>query len=150
MTTDKDPQDTVITLLTDNWNNSNTDSVTPTFKKIYKQSKEMDLREGDLVLVYNPSTNFSLLGLGDDPFAKVDELVNIDVRVWNYDLDDSHARKVKVEIQRIVFSNRNQPDSNFQELNPFQQWQDLSDKMRKIFRYVLPIRLIDHCRDMTA
>jgi len=156
MATDIDPLESVNTLLSNNWNDVNTDSITPTFDKIYNQPKDLDLRNNDYILTYSIATNMGFSGIGSAAVANVDEAVMIDIRVGITGTEtvsspgDAHARKVKAEVQRILFSNRANPDSNFSELNPYNQWIDKSDKMRRIYRYLIQVNLVSNCRDMTA
>ena len=86
-------------------------------------------------------------GIGSTTVARVEEHIKIDVRV--YGLTDVHARKVLTELRRILHSNVINPDSDFDSLNPYKDIIDLSDKTRKIFRYIVQIDMIDCVRTMT-
>lgn len=151
MATDVNPLDNLNTLLSDNWNSANTDSITPTIAKIYDRGKEQDMRSGDFVFTYQRAdTDMLPTGIGPDPTVNVDEPVNIDIRVYDKNTSDSHARKVRAEVLRILASNRTNPDSDFQELGLFGGITDLSDRTRKIFRYIIKVNLKVWCRDLTA
>jgi hypothetical protein len=147
MATDKNPLDTIKTLLTNNWTAANTDGVTPIIDLIYNQPKTMNLSENDFILFYSTNTLLEAAGFGGGPIANVNESARIDIRVGNTETpDDSHFRKVLAEVRRIIFSNLVNPDSNFQELAPYNQGTDLSDRTRNIYRYVWNINLIERCR----
>lgn len=147
MATDIDPVGIMVTLLSDEWNDSNTDNATKEISKIYEIPKVQNLTNKDYILLYALPQNSQAIGIGNDTYANVTDTLKIDIRVSG--TSDTHARKVLTEVLRILHSNRlNVP--NYCELNPFGELVDLSDKTRKIYRYVKTVQLIDYSRDMTA
>lgn len=150
MATDANPLDTLKTLISDNWNAANTDSITPVIDIIYNQPKAMDLNENDFVLFYSTSTLIEAAGFGGSSVANVDEATRIDIRTGNTEgPDDDHFRKVLAEVRRIIMTNIVNPDANFQELNPYKTGTDLSNRTRNIYRYVWDVNLIERCRDFS-
>ena len=115
--TDVNPLDTMKTLLSANWNSTNTDSKTPTFAKKYEHPKNYRLGpDSDLIYFYSLPSHLSPSGIGTPTYSNVQETVNIDIRTRpaNDSLSsDSHARKVLFEVIRILKGNINDPDSNF-------------------------------------
>ena len=152
MATDINPLDVIKTLLTNNWNDADTDSITPVIQKIYDRGKEEDLSRNDYVFIYSVEESKSAVGIGNNPTANIDEALRIDIRVYSKTGSDAHARKVKTEVERILHTNRVNPggDNKFCELRSFGPINDLSDRTRKIYRYVLNVNLLDYNRDMTA
>ena len=158
MSTVIDAEQTIIDLLTDNWDDLNTDRQTPKFVKIFQQSKEIDFgRKRDYVLIFNGITETAEVGIGNNVTEDVFETVTIDVRSKNRNVldttstsDDDHFKKVTTEISRILKTNKVNPDTNFNELRSTQQWIDFNDRARGIFRRVKTVELVQYCRDFTA
>jgi hypothetical protein len=144
MASDINPMDTIITMLTTFWDDTQTDSITPQFKKIYDIPK-LQRMNNDYVLVYLNNTLFGQPGIGQNTAADVREIVTIDVRVKG--TSDAHARKVLRECARVIQINVLDPDSNFNILDPYNQnITDLSDRTRQIYRYVFTVTLTDYFR----
>lgn len=154
---DVDPLTTIVNLITSNYDNSQTDNITPTIDKIYKKPLDKEPQPGqDLIYVYADPSNLNSVGIGNNAAAQVVEIVKIDLRSRNKAItqtstvDDSHARKVRSHILKILFSNITTPGDNFDTIDPQIEITDLSNGMRGIFRYILKVRLTDFSRDMTA
>lgn len=149
---DINPLNTIKTLLSTNWNSTNTDSITPTFAKKYELPKNYRLEANkDLIYIYSISTNLSPSGIGSSTYANVQESVNIDIRSRPTSanlVSDSHARKVLHEVKRILKANINDPDSNFRILSQDISHDDTSNNNVGIFRYVLSINLIAYHRQI--
>jgi hypothetical protein len=158
MATDVNPLSSVVTLLESNYNAANADSINPLIAKIYEKSFDKEPKPNeDYIFVYSEITNKSTTGMGYPNVARVSEVLKIDIRCrpanssQNSMINDSHARKVLAEVNRVIYSNIVNPDSNFDFIDPDSIEQtDLSNGMRGIFRYVIKINLIDMCRDMTT
>lgn len=155
---DVDSSQVIVDLLENNWNDANTDSLTPTFTKIFEQPKnEIDFdKSRDYVLVFNPTTDGDEIGIGGTATENVFETMTIDVRSFGeYSdtgglTDDSHVRKVRTEIDRILKTNKTGANiSPFNTLSSIQQWQELNDRYRGIFRYVKTAELTQYCRDFS-
>jgi len=154
--TDVNPLDTIVTLITTNYDNSNTDSVTPLVAKIYEKPLAKEPRPGeDFIFVYGMTTQRASRGMNGNNKAEIIEPLRIDIRVrtsntaQNSKTDDTHARKVRGEVDRILYNNILTPGSGFDNIDPNMEVQDLSNGSRGIFRYVYTVRLNDWCRDMT-
>jgi len=159
MATDVDPLQTVIDLIAANYDNTNTDNKQyDILDKIYKRPANKDPSPGkDLIYVYEFSdTEQGSVGMGNNAVARISEFIRIDVRVRpqgtspTNKVDDSHARKVRAEINRIIYSNITTPGTGFTIINPGSRIKDLSNGMRGLFRYVFEIELVAECRDLTA
>jgi len=144
----------IVDLLTNGWDDDNTDSVTPEISKIFKQPKELNFgSHRDYVLVFASTINTSEIGIGNNTSEDTFVTITIDVRSKNRTIDsvsqdnDSHFNKVIYEVDRILKSNKVNFDSNHNELRSNQQWQDFNDRMRGIFRKVKTVELVDYCRD---
>lgn len=157
MVTDINALDNLVTLLTANYNSANADSITPTIAKVYTQPKMKEPRPNeDFVYVYNQLTTKSPVGIGATTKAEIIESIKIDIRSKPANTsqsnltNDAHARKVLTEVERVLYSNVVNPDSDFDILDPNVDIVDLSNGSRGIFRYVLTVNLIKYCRDMTT
>jgi len=155
MVTVVNPLDDLKTLLISGWNAANTDSVTPLIDKIYVQAKNKNPNPGqDFVYLYSELTSRSPVGIGNTSQAEVVESIKIDIRSRPSNskqgnlTSDSHARKVWTELDRILYTNFNNPSSNFHQLNPNLEVTDLSDGVRGIFRYVVKINMTNYCKNM--
>jgi hypothetical protein len=146
MVTDTNPLDSIVTILNADYTTSNTDNITPIIAKIYDYPKIQDLAR-DYILVYSKVSNSQAVGLGSSPIANFFETLSIDIRV--YGDSDTHARKVLTEVRRVLYNKIKNPDSNYDLLSPDITTTDLSDKTRKIYRYVLDITLSDYCRSFS-
>lgn len=149
---DVNPLDTMKTLLTDNWNTSNTDSITPVIAKKYEHPKNYQLKpNSDLIYVYANNTALSPSGIGLSTYSDMAENIVIDVRVrpaQNSLTSDTHARKVLYEILRIVKGNINNPNSDFTIINQDISYTDTSNTVVGIFRYVFDLQLQQYHRNI--
>lgn len=153
-----DPLSTVVTLLSTNYTNTNTDSITPTIAKIYEKPFDKEPTPGqDFIYVYAEVSPRQSVGIGNNAAAQVQEVVKIDIRSrpantsQTAKISDTHARKVRAEVLRILYSNVTSPGGSFDNLDPNTiDITDLSNGSRGIFRYVIKVSLFDMARDMTA
>ncbi len=137
-----DALDTIKTILTDNWNSDNTDSITPTIDFI-QNHKELDMANKDYVLIYEVNESHAPFGIGGTTFAQ-ENSVSIDIRTTYKTADITavrgHLIKIKDEVLRIVKANLDTPDSNFKLLLPkFRK--DFSDKATGMGRMVIDVTL---------
>jgi len=150
---DVNPLDSMKTLLDNEYNTSNTDSVSPTIAKIYTQPKTYNLQRKDYILLYSTSSQLTPVGIGGNTTSDVIENIRIDIRTGPQNhgdrTNDAHARKVLFEVIRILKGNTNNPSNDFCILNPNINYQDLSDGTRQIFRYVIDVTLEDYNRNIT-
>lgn len=155
MATDVNPLDNVVTLLTSNYVAQ--DDIIPTIAKIYTKPSDKEPKPNqDFIYVYSELTTQNSTGLNSGTVSEIIESIKIDIRSRPSNakqinlVNDAHARKVLAEVRRILYSNIVNPDSTFDIIDPFMETTDLSNGGRGIFRYIIKIRLIDYCRDMTA
>ena len=139
-----DPLQETLDLLSDNWTDSNTDSITPNFIKVTNQ-KKWDYRDNqDVVIAQRPVENNSPAGLG--PTADKNEILkfNLDIRVLGSDQED-HFYKVLDEIKRLLTANKVLPFSGTISDTHVLEWNDsgpdLSDKKFNIWRKLLPVQI---------
>ena len=137
-----DSVDTIKTVLTADWNNSNTDSITPTIDFVGNH-KLLDMNNNDYVLIYEIVENQLPFALGGTSYEK-ENPVSIDIRTTykGSAMADvrAHLIKIKDEIDRIVKANVDSPDSDWKQLLPLRR-KDLSDKNRCLGRMVIDVQL---------
>ena len=135
-----DSLDTINTLLEADWNNDNTDSITPTIGKVF-DFKRIDLRFGeskDYILNYHYAPYSSVpSGIGVAKKRTTDS-ISIDIRTM---ISRSHGIKVRDEVERILDANILNPSSEYQLLNPDKTCTDLSDKSIGLWRFVWDVQL---------
>ena len=155
MATDINPLDSVVTMLTNQYQVTLVDNITPTIAKIYEKPTDKEPRPNeDFIFVYSELTSHNPIGMGANDWSEIRETVKIDIRsrpsnsTQASKISDIHARKVLVEVKRVIYNNIVNPDANFDELTPVFDVIDLSNGMRGLFRYVLKINLVDYCRQM--
>lgn len=134
---------TVETVLGD-WNNSNTDSITPTIGKVYDYDiKEFDYANKDYILVSSVSEITEPFGIGGTSF-KLHATVTVDIRTTykNAAMSDvrAHLIKMRDEVIRLFKAATADPDANFQLLSNFRE-RDLSDKSWGIGRIPMDVDL---------
>lgn len=135
----------VLDLLSNNWDDSNTSSLTPEFLKITDAtSKRYDFNTNKyLVLAHVPSLRPEKNGIGQTSKRIRDE-VKIDLRVFGKDLESNYT-EMYAEIVRILDDNIVDPFSGYQELNIDDvEHPDLSDKNKGLFRKMIPVKLINY------
>lgn len=113
-----DPVSDVKTLLTNGWNNSNTDSITPTID--FRQNhRQLELRNKDYVLLYHTSEDNKPFNLGGTEFDE-DNIVSIEIRTTykNSALSNvrAHLIKMKDEVKRLIKANIDDPSATFKQL----------------------------------
>lgn len=138
-----DPLDSILTLLSDNWNTANTDTLTPKFQKVTDQ-KRMDFRiNQDWVLAHRAIEVTDPAGIGPADKNEATNF-NLDVRVFGSDQED-HWLNVLGEIKRILKANKLSPFSPTISEAHVLEWDgsgpDLSDKTFHIWRKLIPIQL---------
>lgn len=142
------PASVVASLISSNYNSVNADGLTPVVKAIVVADREIRAQESDFILLYNMPAIEKKQG-GDWNFAYVSHPVSIDIRVGRVAAglsDDAqaildHATNVKEEVRRVINLKRKTPGSNYDELR-YEREQDLSDRMRLLFRWVLEAELV--------
>ena len=131
----------IVTLLTDNWNDSNTGSNTPVIDKITSYKKIDFNKNKDWVLIQRGQNTPSPAGVGASR-KNVIHTISIDIRTSQPgSAGESHWQDVIAEVRRILGANIVNPDANFNEIIPDVREQDLSDKTRDLWRIIIDIKL---------
>lgn len=137
-----DALSTIKTILTDDWNSDNTDSITPTIG--YPQNyKELDMSNKDYIFLYEVNETHAPFGLGGTTFEQ-ENVVSIDIKTTykTAKITDirAHTINMKNEVLRIIKANLDTPDSDFKLLLP-KSCKDFSDKATGMGRMVVDVIL---------
>lgn len=126
------------TLLENNWNSANTDSLTPTIK-IITDTKQINAANGDFILLYEVNENIDPFGVGGQEWAH-DRRASIDIRTTYKRVAipsiRPHLIKMKDEVLRIIKANVSNPDADHQLALPVNR-RDLSNKSIGIGRMII-------------
>ena len=137
-----DPLLAIKTILDANWNNSNTDSITPVIEPIVEH-KTIDLANNDYILLYEIDEGIDPFGIGAQEWAH-DKIFALDIRTTykRAAIPDirAHLEKIKDEVLRIIKANVADPDANHHLLLPKRK-KDLSDKSIGLGRMVIDTNL---------
>lgn len=155
MVTDINPLDNMVTILSTDYTISNTDSITPTISKIYAVPSEKEPRPNeDFILLYSILSKIDKPGMINNDSMNVKESIKIDIRSrpantsQSNQISDTHARKVRTEVLRIIYSKITNTDNNFDIIEPQVDINDLSNGSRGFFRYIISITMTSFNRDM--
>ena len=128
----------IIDLLTDNWDKSTTDLITPTIDRVFN-FKEFNLNNADLIVLYEISEPNAPFGIGGTRFEEITE-VAIDIRTTKKvsAVSDvrSHFFKMREEVKRIMKANLKEPGRPFQLVVP-RIMRDLSNRSVGMSRAVM-------------
>ena len=126
----------VVSAISANWNPANVDGTTPTIDEIYDHT-QIALQDGDFVLLYSLPSSFDPADLNYTTEDKVDT-VSIDIRTC-----DSRSRMIKLrdEVKRVLEVKRKTID-NYNHIKVI-AGRDLSNRSRKIFRYVFDLEMLE-------
>jgi len=144
-----DPRQQVLTLLSTNWNKSNTSSITPEFEDILDY-KTWNFNNGHVVFAQVPIELTEAAGISSAAKNNFFEF-NLDIRVYGATGIDNHDLYLEFlkEIERIFDLNINFPfgANDFTELRyDGTQRRDLSDKQKGMFRKIFPVKLAHYCK----
>jgi len=137
--------DSILNLLSTEWNVGSTDSLKPKFVKI-TEVKRYDYNENkDLVIAQRPTTEITPVGIGDVNKHEF-ELFNLDVRTLDEN-GETHWLNIIKEIKRIfkdkkinpLRSTGSYPEAHVLEFDGAEI--DLSDKTHHLWRKLLPTQL---------
>lgn len=133
---------TVKTLLIDNWNSDNTDSLTPEVKVIMDM-KTLSLADYDYILLYEVDEGVDPFGLGATDWQH-ERIASVDIRTRykRASIPDirAHLTKIKDEVFRIFKANVINPDADH-HLALIKRKRDLSDKSIGLGRMVIDVSL---------
>jgi len=134
----------LVTLLNGEWNADNV--AKPDIEDITDESKEsvIDLRQADKCLLYEVSyseewADLNCYGL------RVEGIYSIDIRTI---VGRTRLKDLFNEVKRILIANRHNPFTGIQHINP-QARRDLSDRRKKIYRYVYDVALVNPYKSST-
>ena len=138
-----DPLQSTLTLLSTNWNSSNTNSLTPTFKKV-TDVKRFDFRNNqDLIFAHRGVEVTDPAGIGPADKNEASNF-NLDIRVFG-STQEAHWLNVLGEVKRILKAKKNLPFVAIISDAHVIEWDgsgpDLSDKMHQIWRKLIPIQV---------
>lgn len=134
--------DVIKTLLSDNWNSSNTDDVTPIIDVITNRN-HIDVRNGHFVLLYNTGAgpvSHSAIKTFDHAWT-----VSIDLRT----VVSAKYYLFRAEIRRIIEGKYILPAAGYDRLYIIRD-ADLSDRTRGMYRRVIDIVLTQDHMELTA
>lgn len=141
------PQE-LLDVLEASWTKANTDGMTPRFVKVgddevaMRTSVLLATPERDLISIYETTDPHEHSGIGANYLRHTSNL-RVDVRTVN---KYEHSLKMKSEVLRILFNNQSGPVGNFDKLKGPFDVQNLSDKSKKLHRYVITCKLLTHRR----
>lgn len=127
-----DPTGTIKTLLSDNWNSTNTNSLTPNIDKVWNFSRlDVGRTENGIITLYPvPPRIVTPAGVGGQGRRTEDTIV-IDIRTMK---SEAQSRLMLDEVNRICNANLINPTSDYSELDPDEEENVLHDKSNKLFR----------------
>lgn len=129
------------------WTKANTDARTPRFAKVWGEtpmrvSLMLATPEQDLITFYETTSPHEPSGIGSQMMRHT-SFLKIDVRSV---VNEAHALKVKEEVLRILYANISAPAGSFDKLLPPFDIQNLTDKGKKVYRYLISCKLMTHRR----
>lgn len=137
-----DALSTMKTLLDNNWNPQNSNSLTPNVATIYGE-KLIDVANFDQILLYMVDEPVDPFGIGATHWQH-DRIVSIDIRTSykRANIKDirGHLMKLKTEVLRVLKKNVKDPDSDHHHMVPL-RIRDLSDRSIGIGRNVIDASL---------
>ena len=139
-----DPQDMVKSILSDNWDSSNTDDLTPEFIIIEDFSSKrynMGYQSVPNIFIYaKTGSKENANGIGSQA-KRVTDPVSIDIRCpRTATINKEHFVKVIAEILRILEGKIKNPSADFDYIDPEMDKINLSDKKSGIWRMVIDIK----------
>lgn len=124
----------VLWLLSQNWRTGSTQLRTPTFKKVF-DIINFNLATGDLVTTYERQVQIRPNGAGIETRHMIYP-ISIDIRCTH---SRSQILLMLKEIDRIINANQLNPFYGFDILEANTNWIDLSNKAKKLWRFVYDI-----------
>src|SRR3990167_2651781 len=142
-----DPLYMIKDILSDNWQKSRTDNITPVFEIVKDSAIGVDAQGRDLVRIYALRTQFRANALGGASgyvrHALTVEVICGEPRTNSVVTANSHSTKMKEEVDRILTSKINTPlgGTKYNILDPYGGWIDLSDKGRNMGKWAYDMAL---------
>ena len=129
-------------ILSTNWNAANTGNVTPVIDVIYNRA-DIDARKADFVLTYN--TGAGIITHSGVKTFNHQNTVSVDMRCVVQSRFKLHVKEVK----RIIEGKYLNPSSTFHRLFLVRD-NDLSDRMRGLYRRVIDVIITKDLLEVTA
>jgi len=137
----KEPLDTVIDILKDDWNRANSDNIKPIILDIAdegpERGKRLDLQRSDYILCYETALNEEVPDLLYN-FVTTRVNITVDMRTTR---GRSRLRKMENEMRRAIHLRRKGDGVNFDRMI-LKTRTDLSDRTKKLFRHTFQVEVV--------
>ena len=137
----KEPLDTVIDILKDDWNRANSDNIKPIILDIAdegpERGKRLDLQRSDYILCYETALNEEVPDLFYN-FVTTRVHITVDMRTTR---GRSRLRKMENEMRRAIHLRRKGDGVNFDRMI-LKTRTDLSDRTKKLYRHTFQVEVV--------
>jgi hypothetical protein len=137
----KEPLNTVIDILKDDWNRANSDNIKPIILDIAdegpERGKRLDLQRSDFILCYETALNEEVPDLFYN-FVTTRVNITIDMRTTR---GRSRLRKMENEMRRAIHLRRKGDGVNFDRMI-LKTRTDLSDRTKKLYRHTFQVEVV--------
>ena len=137
----KEPLNTVIDILKDNWNRANSDNIKPVILDIASEGpergKRLDLQRSDYILCYETALNEEVPDLLYN-FVTTRVNITVDMRTTR---GRSRLRKLENEMRRVIHTQRKGDGVNFDRMI-LKTRTDLSDRSKKLYRHTFQVEVV--------
>ena len=137
----KEPLNTVIDILKDNWNRANSDNIKPVILDIASEGpergKRLDLQRSDFILCYETALNEEVPDLLYN-FVTTRVNITVDMRTTR---GRSRLRKLENEMRRVIHPQRKGDGVNFDRMI-LKTRTDLSDRSKKLYRHTFQVEVV--------
>ena len=137
----KEPLNTVIDILKDNWNRANSDNIKPVILDIASEGpergKRLDLQRSDFILCYETALNEEVPDLLYN-FVTTRVNITVDMRTTR---GRSRLRKLENEMRRVIHTQRKGDGVNFDRMI-LKTRTDLSDRTKKLYRHTFQVEVV--------
>ena len=137
----KEPLDTVIDILKDDWNRANSDNIKPIILDIAdegpERGKRLDLQRSDYILCYETALNEEVPDLFYN-FVTTRVNITVDMRTTR---GRSRLRKMENEMRRAIHLRRKGDGVNFARMI-LKTRTDLSDRTKKLYRHTFQVEVV--------
>ena len=137
----KEPLNTVIDIIKDNWNRANSDNIKPVILDIASEGpergKRLDLQRSDYILCYETALNEEVPDLLYN-FVTTRVNITVDMRTTR---GRSRLRKLENEMRRVIHTQRKGDGVNFDRMI-LKTRTDLSDRSKKLYRHTFQVEVV--------
>ena len=137
----KEPLNTVIDILKDNWNRANSDNIKPVILDIASEGpergKRLDLQRSDFILCYETALNEEVPDLLYN-FVTTRVNITVDMRTTR---GRSRLRKLENEMRRVIHTQRKGDGVNFDRMI-LKTRTDLRDRSKKLYRHTFQVEVV--------